>query len=71
MGELESIALLLFGGLSFRFALTLTGQNWAKTYQQTVAFFGLTFYYLRNYKNDKWKYCSFSRDDWCYVYSEI
>ena len=43
MGELESIALLLFGGLSFRFALTLTGQNWAKTYQQTVAFLVLPF----------------------------
>ena len=43
MGELESIALLLFGGLSFRFSLTLTGQNWAKTYQQTVAFLVLPF----------------------------
>ena len=43
MGEVESIALLLFGGLSFRFALTLTGQNWAKTYQQTVAFLVLPF----------------------------
>ena len=43
MGELESIALLLVGGLSFRFALTLTGQNWAKTYQQTVAFLVLPF----------------------------
>ena len=43
MDELESIALLLFGGLSFRFALTLTGQNWAKTYQQTVAFLVLPF----------------------------
>ena len=41
--ELVSYALLLFGGLSFRFALTLTGQNWAKTYQQTVAFLVLPF----------------------------
>ena len=43
MGEIESVALLLFGGLSFRFALTLTGQNWAKTYQQTVTFLVLPF----------------------------
>ena len=43
MDDLEAIALLLFGGLSFRFALTLTGQNWAKTYQQTVAFLALPF----------------------------
>jgi len=41
--ELASFALLLIGGLSFRFALTLTGQNWAKTYQQTVAFLVLPF----------------------------
>jgi len=34
---------MLIGGLSFRFALTLTGQNWAKTYQQTVAFLVLPF----------------------------
>ena len=43
MGELPTLALLLIGGLSFRFALTLTGQNWAKTYQQTVAFLVLPF----------------------------
>jgi hypothetical protein len=43
MGEIESVALLLIGGLSFRFALTLTGQNWAKTYQQTVTFLVLPF----------------------------
>ena len=34
----ESIILLLFGGLILRFSLTITGQAWAKTYQQTVAF---------------------------------
>ena len=36
--EVAPLALLLIGGLSLRFALTLTGQNWAQTYQQTVAF---------------------------------
>ena len=43
MNELEPLALLLIGGLSFRFALTLTGQHWAQTYQQTVAFLVLPF----------------------------
>ena len=43
MDELASLVLLLIGGLSFRFALTLTGQNWAKSYQQTVAFLILPF----------------------------
>ena len=43
MDELAPLALLLFGGLSFRFALTLTGQHWAQTYQQTVAFLILPF----------------------------
>ena len=43
MDELAPLALLLFGGLSFRFALTLTGQHWAQTYQQTVAFLVLPF----------------------------
>ena len=38
MNELESLALLIFGGLSLRFALTLTGQAWAKSHAQTVAF---------------------------------
>ena len=38
MDELESLALLIFGGLSLRFALTLTGQAWAKSHAQTVAF---------------------------------
>ncbi len=37
------ILVLLFGGFAIRFALTLTGQNWAKTYQQTVAFLVLPF----------------------------
>lgn len=41
--SLRPMALMLIGGLSFRFALTLTGQNWAKTYQQTVAFLILPF----------------------------
>ena len=43
MDELEPLALLLIGGLSFRFALTVTGQAWAETYQQTVAFLILPF----------------------------
>ena len=43
MDELVPLALLLIGGLSFRFALTLTGQHWAQTYQQTVAFLVLPF----------------------------
>ena len=43
MDELASLILLLIGGLTFRFALTMTGQNWAKTYQQTVAFSILPF----------------------------
>lgn len=43
MDELASLILLLIGGLTFRFALTMTGQNWAKTYQQTVAFLILPF----------------------------
>jgi hypothetical protein len=34
---------LFVSGLSLRFALTLTGQNWAKTYQQTVAYLVLPF----------------------------
>jgi hypothetical protein len=38
MDELESLALLIFGGLLLRFALTLTGQAWAKSHAQTVAF---------------------------------
>ena len=38
MDELKPLILLLVGGLSLRFALTLTGQSWAKTYAQTAAF---------------------------------
>ena len=38
MEELTSISILIFGGLSLRFALTLTGQAWAKSHAQTVAF---------------------------------
>ena len=34
----ESLTILIIGGLLMRFSLTLTGQAWAKTYQQTVAF---------------------------------
>ena len=38
MDELKPLILLLVGGLSFRFALTLTGQHWARSYAQTAAF---------------------------------
>ena len=38
MDVLESVILLLCGGLILRFSLTISGQAWAKTYQQTVAF---------------------------------
>ncbi len=38
MDELSSIGILIFGGLLLRFALTLTGQAWAKSHAQTVAF---------------------------------
>ncbi len=38
MDELTSIAILIFGGLLLRFSLTLTGQTWAKSHAQTVAF---------------------------------
>ena len=34
----EAIILLIVSGLLMRFSLTLTGQAWAKTYQQTIAF---------------------------------
>jgi len=44
MEEIYSVPLILIlGGLSIRFALTLTGQNWARSYQQTVAFLILPF----------------------------
>lgn len=38
MDELKPLILLLVGGLSLRFALTLTGQTWAKSYAQTASF---------------------------------
>ena len=38
MDELTSVAILIFGGLLLRFALTLSGQAWAKSHAQTVAF---------------------------------
>ncbi len=34
----EAITLLIMSGIIMRFSLTLTGQTWAKTYQQTMAF---------------------------------
>ncbi len=38
MDELTSLGILIFGGLLLRFALTITGQAWAKSHAQTVAF---------------------------------
>ena len=38
MDELTPLAILIFGGLLLRFSLTLTGQTWAKSHAQTVAF---------------------------------
>ena len=38
MDELKPLILLLLGGLSVRFALTFTGQTWARSYAQTVSF---------------------------------
>ena len=38
MDELTSLAILIFGGLSLRFALTISGQAWAKSHAQTVSF---------------------------------
>jgi len=35
---LDSITFLIISGLVLRFSLSLTGQNWVKTYQQTIAF---------------------------------
>lgn len=34
----EAITLLIISGIIMRFSLTLTGQTWAKTYQQTMGF---------------------------------
>lgn len=38
MDELNSLALLISSGLILRYSLTLTGQAWAKSHAQTVAF---------------------------------
>ena len=38
MNELTDLGILVFGGLLLRFSLTLTGQAWAKSHAQTVAF---------------------------------
>jgi len=38
MDELESLILLISSGLILRYSLTLTGQAWAKSHAQTVAF---------------------------------
>ena len=38
MDELTSLIILIFGGLLIRFALTISGQAWAKSHSQTVAF---------------------------------
>jgi len=38
MGEVTDLGILVFGGLLLRFSLTLTGQAWAKSHAQTVAF---------------------------------
>ncbi len=38
MDELTSLALLISSGLILRYSLTLTGQAWAKSHAQTVAF---------------------------------
>jgi len=38
MNELSDLGILVFGGLLLRFSLTLTGQAWAKSHAQTVAF---------------------------------
>ena len=38
MDELESLAILIFGGLLLRFTLTFCGQAWARSHAQTVAF---------------------------------
>ena len=38
MDEINSLLILIFGGLILRFSLTATGQAWAKSHAQTVAF---------------------------------
>ena len=32
----ENIVFLILSGLVLRFSLSITGQNWVKTYQQTI-----------------------------------
>ena len=43
IAEIKILLVLFIGCLALRFTLTLTGQNWSKTYQQTVAFLILPF----------------------------
>ncbi len=38
MDEIKALLILVLGGLSLRFALTLNGQAWAKSHAQTVSF---------------------------------
>ena len=38
MDELKALILLISSGLIIRYSLTLTGQAWAKSHSQTVAF---------------------------------
>ena len=38
MNEIIDLLILIFGGLLLRYALTLTGQSWAKSYSQTLTF---------------------------------
>tara|TARA_B100000965_G_scaffold306445_1_gene265397 strand:+ start:1951 stop:2568 length:618 start_codon:yes stop_codon:yes gene_type:complete len=38
MDEINSLLILIFGGLILRFSLTATGQAWAKSHAQTVSF---------------------------------
>ena len=38
MDEIKSLALLISSGLIIRYSLTMTGQAWAKSHAQTVAF---------------------------------
>jgi len=38
MNEINSLLILIIGGLILRFSLTLTGQNWARSHAQTVSF---------------------------------
>ena len=43
IAEIKILVVLFVSGLALRFTLTLTGQNWAKSYQQTVSFLILPF----------------------------